>query len=166
MNTKIAVLCLVFILLCGLVFSQVHLQGGMNLMYLTNKDAARAIFPCRLGATGDILFSLSRTVELGAELGLYAMLIPLVFVNFGLIDIPIDALFHINITPDRKLALELHGGLWISEYQAQLIDGETDTFSDRGFHLGGRLVLWHFYIGADYIAQFDSAAIEVGFKLY
>ena len=167
---KIAILCLIFVLFGGLAFSQCHLQAGLGILYIptgTDTEGAQSIASYRAGVTGDILFSVG-TFELGAEVGFYGLPLYIIIATVFVSEIPIDALVRLNITPDRTLALEFRGGIWITNVSAETVWGESASLSDTRYHFGGRILLSWFYVGCDYIAQSAFypavATFEIGLK--
>jgi hypothetical protein len=158
---------LLFVASCGSAFGEAYFQYGAGIMYLSYPTAqGSAAFNCRAGMTGDLLFSLGR-LEIGVEIGLFALPMDFVFFSFVLFDMPFDILARANLSPDRNLAFELHAGMWLKSYTLTVFE-EAGTASDSTLHAGGRFVLGWFYIGADYITQsqfFHPVLVfEVGVK--
>jgi hypothetical protein len=173
MRTKTAVWCIVLVLLCSTAFSAAHLQGSMSVLFLSyshtesSDDEGPPTIPF-VGLTGDFLVSLGGPAELGAEIGIFTFILPLPFIMLTVTEVPLDALLRLNLSPDRKVALELRGGLWLSIIAADTSWGDSGSASFTQVHFGGRFLIDWFYLGGDYIAQSESInsafAFEIGVK--
>ena len=174
MKTRTMVSCLV--LLCSIAYSSAHFQGGVSVLFLSynwtsyGDDKGPPTIPF-VGLTGDLLVSVSGPLELGAEIGLYGFVLPLPFLVLTALEFPVDALLRLNLSPDRKVAVELRGGLWLSNFAASIFwydKSSTSSAFVSQVHFGGRFLLDWFYLGGDYIAQSESLpsayAFEIGVK--
>lgn len=172
MRGGIAVWSLIFSITGAILPGQVHLQGGGGLMFmpydpLTVEHENLGILHC--GFTADLLVTVNRTFELGAEFGIYQGLSPGVLIVYcTATGIPLDVLVRMNLAPDRKAALELRAGLWISSFAIEAIWGDSISVTESRFNAGGRLVVGAFYFGVDYVSASPtwgaSVAFEAGLK--
>jgi hypothetical protein len=134
----------------------IHIQLGASVLYKQPIDEGFSFSNFRVGVTGAVLFSLG-TIELGAETGVYAMEMGYYYEyyfvygfdsSFFIAEIPLDLLVRINLSRNRKFAIELRGGGWyILAY-----DG-YDLYPELGFNAGARLAVYWFYIGGECVAS-------------
>lgn len=99
----------------------------------------------RAGASMDLLFNINSTIGLGADAGFYTIYD---LENTQLLfDIPINCIAKLSF--GRYFAFEAYGGMYFKGYMMN--DTNNDTHTDLFTNAGARIVIWNFYIEADYI---------------
>jgi hypothetical protein len=166
MKSRIAVLCLLFVVPAAFLSGQAHLQGGFGFMYMEYRSEASpgGMGILHAGVTADLVIPVNRTLELGMEVGFYEGWDFLILMTVSVVGIPVDGLVRLNLASDRKAALEIRGGLWVTTITAVAIWDETASFSESRIHVGGRIVIDWFYVGADYMTAARILGATVTFE--